>query len=227
MGSMQPVRTRTSSPALGKLHQFLVKPGAKLLPSDSCLRGSMMAMLEKDYKDLFCEALTRLWLKQSKLSRLLTIKPLACPAEAELGIDADLSGLNIEICRNSLRPGTMPTLLDKRGRGGFSSPRPAIQTLRSGGRLAPSYWTVIKRRPGLVTTLLGRTVKPQRMLQRVGQLPKGAWQFDSRSAGGTSGPDHAGLAIRSCTSPITPQVISWTWLLPAMPDFALHRLALP
>jgi hypothetical protein len=173
-GSMQPVENANIfAPHEGKLLKFQVKPGDKLLPGDA-VAELYDAQLEKDYTDLL-RKLSEAQVKQSNAQRLLSDQTYSFQQKLQLGIEADLARLTIDSSKNSLKA------LDDAYNG--SQSRPGFFIAKTGQfnpllrrPIGASRWTVLNDDRAR-ENLLGRTVKPNEVLQRVGNV-EGAWQVE-------------------------------------------------
>jgi hypothetical protein len=173
-GSLQPSENQNIfAPREGVLRKFLVKPGDKLLPDDP-VAELYDAQLENEFNQLQ-QKLREAEQKQKHARRLLSDQTLPFSQKLQLSIEADLAQETIDSSKNNMRALEVAY--------NASQARPGVFLARTGQfnaslrrPVGASRWTVLNDDRAR-ENLLGRTVKPNEVLQRVGNV-EGAWQVE-------------------------------------------------
>ena len=173
-GSLQPSENQNVF-ALheGVLRKFLVKPGDKLQP------GAPVAELyDAQLENEFTQLLQKLLEAESKLNssrRLLRDQTLPVSQKLQLGIEADQAQGTIESMKANIKSLEIAYNASQTRPGWFvaKTDQFSMQLRRP---IGASRWTVLNDDRAR-ENLLGRTVKPNEVLQRVGNI-EGSWQVD-------------------------------------------------
>jgi hypothetical protein len=173
-GNLQPTENQNIfAPHDGVLRKFVVKPGDKLLPGDPVVE-LYDAQLENDFNQLTTK-LREAEAKQRHARRLLSDQTLLFSQKLQLSIEADLAQETIDSAKNNLRALEVAY--------NATQTRPGWFVARTGQfdphlrrAVGTSKWTVLNDDRAR-ENLLGRTVKPNEVLQRVGNV-EGAWQIE-------------------------------------------------
>jgi len=173
-GMMQPAENQNVfAPREGKLVKFLVKPGDKLLPGDP-VAELFDAQLEGEFNQLK-QKLREAEAKEQNDRRLLADQTLAFTQKLQLSIDADLARSTIESTKNNLRALEVAYNATQ-ARPGWFLARTGQFNPQLRRPIGASKWTVLNDDRAR-ESLVGRTVKPNEPLQRVGNV-EGAWHLD-------------------------------------------------
>ncbi|HEY3789984.1 MAG TPA: hypothetical protein VGL71_14085 [Urbifossiella sp.] len=173
-GTMQPTENANIfAPHEGQLVRFNVKPGDKLLPGDSVAELYDPQLEEAYSKEK--QKLREAQAKQSRTQSMLSDQTLKFEQKLQLGIEADLARLTIDSAKLNLKA------LDDAYNA--TQTRPGWFLARTGQfnpqlrrPIGASRWTVLNDDRAR-ENLLGRSVKPNEVLQRVGNV-EGSWQVE-------------------------------------------------
>ena len=173
-GTLQPVENSNIF-ALheGVLRKFSVKPGDKLLPGDT-VAVLYDAQLEAEYYKE-SSRLRESQAKQNTYQSALNDPTVPSSQKLTLGVEVDLARLTIESAKNNLKA------LDdaynaSQARPGWFVAKTGEFSMQLRRPLGASRWTVLNDDRAR-ENLLGRTVKTNEVLQRVGNV-EGAWQVE-------------------------------------------------
>jgi len=173
-GSLQPTENQNIfAPREGVLRRFLVKPGDKLLPGDP-VAEIYDAQLENDFNQLQ-QKLREAQAKRDQSRRLLSDQLLGFNQKLQLSIDADLSQETIDSAKNNMRALEIAYNATQ-ARPGWYQARTGQFNTQLRRPIGASKWTVLNDDRAR-ENLLGRTVKPSEVLQRVGNV-EGSWQVE-------------------------------------------------
>jgi hypothetical protein len=173
-GTLQPTENQNIfAPREGVLRRITVKPGDKLLPGDP-VAELYDAPLEEAYSKEF-QKLREATSQQTRTQQMLSDQTLPFSQKLELGIKADMARLTVASAQMNLKA------LDDaynatQARPGWFLARTGQFDPKMRRPIGASHWTVLNDDRAR-ENLLGRTVKPSEVLQRVGNVD-GAWQVE-------------------------------------------------
>ena len=173
-GSLQPVENQNIFALReGVLRKFFVKPGDKLHPGDP-VAELYDAQFENEFKQAF-DKLREAESKQTHARRLLGDPTLPLNQKLQLSIEADLAQGTIESMKEHIKSLELSyNGIQTRPGWFFAKTREFSTQLRR--PVGESRWTVLNDDRAR-ENLLGRTVKSNEVLQRVGNV-EGAWQVE-------------------------------------------------
>lgn len=173
-GQLQPTENANIfAPREGKLIKFLVNPGDKLFPGDT-----MAELYDPALDELYNKEKSRIRDAQAtkeNTERMLSDQTLKFEQKLELGSKLNLANLTIESAQQNIKElneayNATPT------RPGFFLARTGQFNPLLRRPIGASQWTVLNDDRAR-ENLLGRTVKPNEVLQRVGNI-EGTWQVE-------------------------------------------------
>lgn len=173
-GSLQPIENQNIfAPREGVLRRFMVKPGDKVSP-DAAVAELYDAQLEQGFFDLQ-NKLREAESKHRSAKRLLSDQLLPFSEKLRLNIDADLAQETMDSTKNTMRALELAYNATQARPGWFVAKAGQFDA-RLKRPLGAAKWTVLNDDRAR-ENLLGRTVKPNEVLQRVGNI-EGAWQVE-------------------------------------------------
>ena len=173
-GMLQPTENQNIfAPREGKLVRFLVKPGDKLLPGDP-VAELYDAQLENEFNQLQ-QKLREAQAKLNNSKRLLSDQTLGFGQKLQLSIEADLAQETIDSSKSNMRALEVAYNATQ-ARPGWFYAKTSQFNAQLKRPIGASKWTVLNDDRAR-ENLLGRTVKPNEVLQRVGNV-EGSWQVE-------------------------------------------------
>jgi len=173
-GQLQPVENQNVFALReGVLRRFMVKPGDKLLPGDP-VAELYDAQLEQGFSELQSK-LREAKSKFQSSKRLLSDQLLPFSEKLRLNIEADLAQETMDSTNSNIRSLEVAYNASQARPGWFNAKTGQFDP-RLRRPLGASKWTVLNDDRAR-ENLLGRTVKPNEVLQRVGNV-EGAWQVE-------------------------------------------------
>ncbi|MFO0806477.1 MAG: hypothetical protein U0791_25510 [Gemmataceae bacterium] len=173
-GQLQPTENQNIfAPREGVLRRFMVKPGDKVSP-DAAVAELYDAQLEQNFNELQSK-LREAESKHRSAKRLLSDQLLPFSEKLRLNIDADLAQETMDSTKNTMRALEV-AYNSSQARPGWFLAKAGQFDARLKRPLGAAKWTVLNDDRAR-ENLLGRTVKPNEVLQRVGNV-EGAWQVE-------------------------------------------------
>jgi hypothetical protein len=173
-GTMQPTENQNIyAPREGKLVRFLVKPGDKLLPGDP-----VAELFDPQLQGEFLQLDSKLREAEAKLNNakhLLSDQLLAFGQKLQLSVEADLARGTIDSTKENIRALELAYNASQ-ARPGWFYAKTGQFNAQLKRPIGASRWTVLNDDRAR-ENLIGRTVKPNEVLQRVGNI-EGSWQVE-------------------------------------------------